>query len=183
VHDVLDLCLSCKACKAECPSNVDMAKLKAEATHQYYQQHWRPMVHRLQRHLPQLLGWGAWLAPMTNALSRWRFPRWLMQKWFGISQQRSLPVLHRQHFRRWFRQRYRHTPKQADHRVMLFDDCFTTYMEPHIGQAACKLLNSLGYQVELAGSFCCGRVLISQGYLSDARNDWWRSRLRCWQHA
>jgi FAD/FMN-containing dehydrogenase/Fe-S oxidoreductase len=169
VHEVLDLCLSCKACKAECPSNVDMAKLKAEATHQYYQQHWRPMVHRLQRHLPQVLGWGAWLAPMTNALSRWRFPRWLMQKWFGISQQRSLPVLHRQHFRRWFKQRYLHTPKQADHRLMLFDDCFTTYMEPHIGQAACKLLNSLGYQVELAGSFCCGRVLISQGYLSDAR--------------
>ncbi len=169
VHEVLDLCLSCKACKAECPSNVDMAKLKSEATHQYYQQHWRPMSHRLQRHLPALLGWGAWLAPMSNALSRWRASRWLMQKWFGISSNRSLPMLHRHHFRRWFKQRYRHTPQQPDHRVMLFDDCFTTYMEPHIGQAACKLLNSLGYQIELAGSVCCGRALISQGYLSDAR--------------
>ncbi len=169
VHEVLDLCLSCKACKAECPSNVDMAKLKAEATHQYYQRHWRPMSHRLQRYIPSLLAWGSYFAPMTNALSRWRFPRWLMQHWFGISRQRSLLPLHRQNFRRWFRHRYRHTPPQPDHRVILFDDCFTTYMEPHLGQAACRLLNSLGYQVELAGGHCCGRPLISQGYLTDAK--------------
>lgn len=170
VQDVLDLCLSCKACKAECPSNVDMAKLKAEATHHYYQHHARPLTHRLAKHVPGLLKWGAWLGPLANVTNRMRLSRWAMERWAGISRRRSLPLLHRDHLRRWYR-RYRKVQgtRTAD-RVWLFDDCFTTYTEPLIGIAAVKLLHSLGHHVELVEPLCCGRPLISQGYLTEARN-------------
>lgn len=169
VQEVLDLCLSCKACKAECPSNVDMAKLKAEATYHYYERHHRPFSDRVQRHLPTLLKVGSAVAPLANAVSNWRIVRWSLDRWAGLARHRSLPSLHFHHLRRWFRKR----PKPAAlalPKVLLWDDCFTTYTEPEIGIAAVKLIESIGYQVELAEPICCGRPLISKGYLSDARN-------------
>lgn len=170
VQSVLDLCLSCKACKAECPSNVDMAKLKAEATWHYYQQHRRPLGDGVQKHLPTLLRWGSWIAPVANGVSSTKLSRWAMQRWGGLSKKRSLPVLHRQHLRRWFgrfRQQQQSSSKAKP--VLLLDDCFTTYTEPAIGIAAIKLLHSLGHHVELVEPICCGRPLISKGYLTEAK--------------
>ncbi|MCS6851085.1 MAG: FAD-binding protein [Gemmataceae bacterium] len=169
VYDVLDLCLMCKACKAECPSNVDLAKLKAEFLHFYYQDRPRPLSHRLVAGLHRFNTWGAALAPIVNGLQESRLVRWLLEKLAGIDRRRSLPRLHADHFRRWF---LRHAPAAAAGRrgrVFLLDDCFTTFHEPHIGQATVTVLEHAGYAVDLTGLTCCCRPMISKGFLADAR--------------
>jgi FAD/FMN-containing dehydrogenase/Fe-S oxidoreductase len=165
VYDVLDLCLLCKGCKAECPSNVDVAKLKAEFLQFYYQDRQRPLSHLLVAGVHRMNRLGAPLAPLVNFLQKRRSLRWVMEKLTGIDRRRSLPPLHRHHFRRWFAH---HQPDPAAGRrgrVMLLDDCFTTFNEPAIGRAAVRVLERAGYAVELADLICCGRPMISKGFL------------------
>jgi FAD/FMN-containing dehydrogenase/Fe-S oxidoreductase len=169
VYDVLDLCLMCKACKAECPSNVDMAKLKAEFLQSYYENRSRPLGHLLMAQIHQLTRRGAPAAPLVNWLQGHRSVRWLLEKVAGIDRRRSLPRLHADHFRRWFG---RHTPAPSAGRlgrVLLLDDCFTTFHEPGIGRAAVRVLERAGYTVELAGLICCCRPMMSKGFLRTAR--------------
>jgi FAD/FMN-containing dehydrogenase/Fe-S oxidoreductase len=168
VYDVLDLCLMCKACKSECPSNVDMAKLKAEFLHHYYQGHRRPLGHRLLARMDLVQRLGAAFAPLTNWLNEKRSFRWFLEKFGGIDRRRSLPFFHWEHFRRWFRRRADRS-RSGKSPVILLDDCFTTYNEPSIGRAAVRLFEQAGFAVELAGLRCCGRPLISKGYLPEAR--------------
>jgi FAD/FMN-containing dehydrogenase/Fe-S oxidoreductase len=167
VHEVLDLCLMCKACKSECPSNVDLAKIKAEFLQLYYDGRPRPLGHHLMACIHVLNRLGAPVAPLVNWLQERRPVRWLLEKLAGIDRRRSLPPLHRDHFRRWFD---RHPPAEARHgTVLLLDDCFTTFNEPEIGRAAVRVLEAAGRRVELAGLTCCGRALISKGFLREAR--------------
>ena len=168
VFDVMGLCLQCKACKTECPSNVDMAKLKAEFLHAHYQHKPRPRGHALLANIHRLNPLGAKYAPLANRLGRLRPARWLLEKLAGIDRRRSLPELHRQHFRRWFAQRP--PASAAGKRVILLDDCFTTFNEPRIGQSAVCVLEAAGFRVELASGICCGRALISKGFLTEARD-------------
>jgi Fe-S oxidoreductase len=165
IHEVMDLCLSCKACKAECPSNVDVAKLKAEYLQAYYARRPRPLGHLLVKNIDELSPLGARWARLTNWLSRRRFARGLLEALAGIDRRRSLPELHRDHLRAWFARR---AGSVSDRRVLLLDDCFTTYQEPHIGRAAVEVLERAGCEVELAG-VCCGRAMISKGFLTEAR--------------
>jgi Fe-S oxidoreductase len=169
VQEVLDLCLMCKACKAECPSNVDMAKLKAEVLHLAYRERARPLGHHLLAGVHRLYRLGAMAAPLVNRLGRVRLVRWLLEKGAGIDRRRSLPELHRDHFRQRFAQRRTATSPAAKGIVLLLDDCFTTYSEPHIGEAAVRVLEAAGFTVRLAGLTCCTRPLISKGLLSEAR--------------
>jgi Fe-S oxidoreductase len=122
-------------------------------------------LHRLNR-------WGSLAAPFVNLMQRNRLARWMMHHFAGIDQRRSLPELHFHHFRRWFA-RHRASWNAALHprlgSVLLLDDCFTTYNEPAIGQAAVRVLEAAGYSVELAGLACCGRTLLSKGYLPEAK--------------
>jgi FAD/FMN-containing dehydrogenase/Fe-S oxidoreductase len=169
LYDVLDLCLMCKACKAECPSNVDMAKLKAEFLQSYYENRSRPLGHLLMARVDRLNRMGVRAAPLVNWLQRRRSVRWLLEKLAGIDRRRSLPRLHADHFRRWFE---RHAPAPSAGRcgrVLLLDDCFTTFHEPGIGRAAVRVLEQAGYAVELAGLVCCCRPMMSKGFLSEAR--------------
>ena len=106
-HDVLDLCLMCKACKAECPSNVDMAKLKAEFLQLYYRQPAAAAGAFADGRLPPLNRLGAPFARWSTGCRRARLVRWLLEKTAGIDRRRSLPPLHADHFRRWFA---RHRP-------------------------------------------------------------------------
>ena len=165
---VLDLCLSCKACKAECPSNVDLAKLKAEVTEVYYQNRGRPLSHWMLARLPTLLRLASSVSPLVNRLSMSKALRWLMGKTLGIDARRSLPPIHRQHFRRWFRSHSPSSNAGQRGRVLLLDDCFTSFQEPQIGKAAVALLEQAGFQVDRLG-LCCGRPLFSKGMLSTAR--------------
>jgi FAD/FMN-containing dehydrogenase/Fe-S oxidoreductase len=169
LRDVLDLCLMCKACKSECPSNVDMAKLKAEFLELHYAGQLRPLNHWLLAQTPRLYRWGAPVAPLVNWLQESKLVRWLLHQVAGIDRRRSLPPLHGDHLRWWFP---RHTSEPGAGRagrVLLFDDCFTTFNEPQIGRAAVRVLERAGYRVELANGICCGRTLISKGYLRQAK--------------
>jgi FAD/FMN-containing dehydrogenase/Fe-S oxidoreductase len=169
IAEVMDLCLSCKACKTECPSNVDMAKLKAEFLHSFYFSRPRPLGHLLVKNIHRLMPLAAEWAGFGNWLIHRPWLRRAMASLAGFDPHRSLPELHREHFRRWFSRRPAARGfATADRRVVLLDDCFTTFQEPQIGQAAVELLERTGYAVELAG-ICCGRAMISKGFLDSAR--------------
>ena len=170
LHEALDLCLQCKACKTECPSKVDMAKLKAEVLHQQYQDRPHPLGHLLLGHIFRLNPIASATAPLANCMLRNPAFKWLLEKVAGIDRRRTLPTFARDHFRRWFR-RHRSRRRRAGSAgtVVLLDDCFTTYNEPEVGIAAVRVLEAAGYRVELAGLACCGRPAISKGLLPLAR--------------
>lgn len=170
VYDVLDLCLMCKACKSECPSNVDLAKLKSEFLQFYYRGRLRPPGQWLMAYIYRVNQLGALAAPVTNWLQQNPVVRWLLEKVGGIDRRRSMPLLHAEHFRRWFAARTPSPEAGGNGRVLLLDDCFTTYNEPDIGKAAVRVLEAGGCGVELAGLVCCGRPMISKGFLTQARD-------------
>jgi FAD/FMN-containing dehydrogenase/Fe-S oxidoreductase len=164
---VMDLCLSCKACKSECPSNVDLAKLKAEWQNAYYRRRPRPVSHLMLKNIDWLSPIAAMFAGPLNWLGRRGLLRRAMQWSTGFDRRRSLPEFHRKHFRRWFSRRTPHAAPRT-HKVLLLDDCFTTFQEPQIGRAAVTVLELAGYEVELAG-ICCGRAMLSKGFLTAAK--------------
>jgi Fe-S oxidoreductase len=181
VAEVMDLCLSCKACKSECPSNVDVAKLKAEFLQALYAKRPRPLGHLFVKNVHRLSPLAAEWAGLSNWLARRPWLRRVMQSVAGIDRRRSLPEWHRDHFRRWFARWASVEPsgrraggqntsglRLGARRVVLLDDCFTTFQEPRIGRAAVELLERAGFAVELAG-VCCGRAMLSKGFLTDAR--------------
>ncbi|HEV3142771.1 MAG TPA: FAD-linked oxidase C-terminal domain-containing protein, partial [Gemmataceae bacterium] len=179
LFDVMDLCLQCKACKTECPSNVDMAKLKAEFLHSYYSHRSRPFGHQLLAYVHRLYPLMSQFAPLAKLANHSRLSRWLLEKIGGIDHRRSLPDVHFHDFRRWFGKHRRKSIALASRNpkseirnpksVLLLDDCFTTFQEPEIGKTAVKILELAGYEVDLAGGICCGRALISKGFLTQAR--------------
>ena len=172
----LDLCLQCKACKTECPSNVDMSRLKSEYLHQKYRTRTIPIGSLLVAHVHRLNAIGSATAPLSNALAKWSPVRWLMEQVAGFDRRRVVPEFERNHLRRWFR-RHRPDPRAGSRgRVILLDDCFTTYNQPAVGRAAVSVLEAAGYSVELAGLPCCGRPAISKGLL-DLANHWARQNV------
>ena len=168
LYDVMSLCLECKACKTECPINVDMAKMKSEFLHAYYRRRMRPIGQVLAGHAHQLFPIAAYFAPIVNRLANNRVARYVLDTLTGIDRRRHLPTFHRDHFRKWFLSRSLHSALRTPHSALLLDDCFTTYNEPNVGQATVKVLEAAGCRVELGG-FCCGRALISKGFLPQAR--------------
>jgi FAD/FMN-containing dehydrogenase/Fe-S oxidoreductase len=166
----LDLCLQCKACKTECPSNVDMAKLKAEFLHQYYKGRLLPLGSLLMGNIFRLNAIGSATAPLANWSLRQPAFKWMLEKMAGIDRRRTLPTFAFDHFRRWFR-RHEPDPRAGSRgKVILLDDCFTTYNTPEVGRAAVRVLEAAGFQVELAGLPCCGRPAISKGLLTLGRD-------------
>jgi FAD/FMN-containing dehydrogenase/Fe-S oxidoreductase len=168
--EALDLCLQCKACKTECPSNVDLSKLKSEVLHQNLQGRPPAIGTLLMAYINRLNPIGSATAPLANATLASPAFRWLLEKVAGIDRRRILPTFDANHLRRWFR---RHQPDPragARGRVLFLDDCFTTYNAPEVGRASVRVLEAAGYQVELAGLECCGRPAISKGMLDLARD-------------
>jgi Fe-S oxidoreductase len=119
--------------------------------------------------LPQLNRLAAPFAPVVNWLQQRRLLRWLLEKLAGIDRRRSLPPLYADHFRRWFRRHQADPHAGARGRVRLLADCFTTFNEPAVARAAVRVLERAGYAVELADVACCGRTLISKGFLRRTR--------------
>jgi Fe-S oxidoreductase len=167
LYGALDLCLECKACKKECPTSVDMAKLKAEFLARYYEKNGIPLRARLFAHAADVGRWGSRLAPLSNWAAAIPGTRWLLESLVGIDRRRPLPPFAPLSFIRWFRWRGKPPPGPKGP-VALFPDTFMNYHYPEIGMAATKLLEGLGYQVILADVGCCGRTLISKGLLSEA---------------
>ncbi len=168
LHAVMDLCLECKGCKAECPANVDMAKLKYEFLYHYYQANGLPLRNRVFGRVAKLSALGARTPRLSNALNALMPVRWLLEKIVGIDRRRPLPALATETFEDWFRG---HAPPASAPRgeVVLFHDTFVTYNTPEIGRAAVRLLEGAGYRVVLVDRKCCGRPLISKGMLDEAR--------------
>ena len=174
LFDALDLCVECKACKAECPSGVDMAKLKYELLTQRYEAHGVPLRARLFGHVAALGALGSATAPLSNALVRSRPARWLLHRLLGIDRRRTLPRFRRETFRRWFARRTAPAGQAPRGEAVLFDDTFTQFHHPEVGRAATQLLEALGYRVVLVErKGCCGRPAISKGMLGTAR-EWAR---------
>ncbi|CAM02914.1 FAD/FMN-containing dehydrogenase [Saccharopolyspora erythraea NRRL 2338] len=169
LHGILDLCLMCKACKSECPMSVDMASLKAETLAHHQQIHGVPLRSRLFASIRLLNRIGSATAPLSNLPGRTGFLRRLMQRALGITAARPLPAFQRTSLLRWFRRHRRSDAPAPMGTVTWLADSFTTFTEPHIGQAAIELLEHCGWRVELAGGGCCGRSSLSKGMLDDAK--------------
>jgi len=168
MYRVLDLCLECKGCKAECPSGVDMARVKAEFLSLYQARHGLPLRSRLFGEIARLQQVLSRLAPIHNRLRRLPAFRWAQQAVLGVDRRRVVPAV----ARRPFRDRVPVLPATGGRaeRVLLFVDSFTDRNEPEVGEAAQHLLRSAGLTVGRAeGQVCCGRPMISKGMLDRAR--------------
>ncbi len=172
IHEALDLCVECKACKSECPSGVDLAKLKYETLAYYHDVHGLPGRARAFAHIRTLARAAAPFAPLVNAAGRVAPLRLLLEKTAGIHRARPIPVLAREPFPRSFARRRAATfrPPAPRGEVVFFHDTFTDYFYPEVGHAAVAILEALGYGVRLVdGLVCCGRPAISKGMLGTAR--------------
>lgn len=169
LHEILDLCLECKACKKECPLSVDMATLKSEALAHHHELHGTPMRTRLFGHARTVNKLGAALAPLSNLPGAVNALRGLMERVTGIHRRRPLPKFRRETLPKWFAS-FEKLPRRAKRgRILFLADCFTSFTEPEIGRAAIELLDAAGWDVELVDDACCGRSLISKGMLPEAR--------------
>jgi FAD/FMN-containing dehydrogenase/Fe-S oxidoreductase len=173
----LSNCLSCKGCTPECPSNVNLALLKAELMHVAHQRHGLPLRHRILSNVDLLGRMGCFLPSVANALLDFGPTRSLLARPLGLSPKRTLPHYALERFDRWFVKRCRgglRPPTGADRaplqkKVVLWDDTFVRYHEPNIGMAAVRVLEALGFEVVLPrGRQCCGRPAFSQGNLDYA---------------
>jgi FAD/FMN-containing dehydrogenase/Fe-S oxidoreductase len=168
LHEALDLCLMCKACKSECPLGVDMAAMKSEALAHKYDTEGVPLRSRVFGAIRTLNRLGSATAPLSNLPGRIGPLRVLMERRLGIARQRPLPHFERDNLPRWFRRHQRpEAPTQG--RVTMLADSFTSFNEAGIGKAVVQLLEAAGYDVQLESKGCCGRPSISKGLLDDAR--------------
>jgi len=164
--ETLDLCLSCKACKAECPSNVDVARLKAEYTGQRNRRRaLPPLPERAMGDIRTLMRLASLAPGLVNAFSRTAPFRMLINPAGGIAPHRSLPPVGRS-VERWFRRR---PERDGAPRVGVLHDCFTGFGEGRIARACATLLEAFGYEPVLVSAGCCGRPFISLGLLEQAR--------------
>ena len=167
--EVLDLCLECKSCKAECPSNVDMAKIKYEFLHQYYKTNKVPRRSRMVADIHKTNARMAPIAPIANAITQSAPMRWALDKLVGFSSDRPAPPVVRNTFQRWFDKRKAPTGTFPRGQIVLFHDTFMNFNYPSIGVAATDLLEALGFEVIiLKDRKCCGRPMISKGLLDMA---------------
>lgn len=168
IKEVLDLCLSCKGCTSECPSNVDMASMKAEFLHQYYEANGTPFRARVFAHINDLNELGGLFPSLYNYLMSNTAIASFTKKALGVASQRSLPAIHAFSLRRWFKRNYvKQDAKNG--RVILFCDEFTNWNDTEIGVKTIQLLQALHYDVQLVSHTESGRAAISKGLLRRAK--------------
>ena len=171
LHDALDLCLECKGCKAECPSNVDMAKLKYEFLAHYNDANGISLRSNIFAHIHTLSRMASHMPTLANAMMNRPVIRQALDRWVGIDARRKMPPIAQQTFEAWFKKRLNPTARIAERNVVLFHDTFINFNYPDVGKATVLLLEAAGYHVEIAERQCCGRPMISKGLPEEAREN------------
>jgi len=176
LYETMSLCVSCKGCKRECPTGVDMAKMKIEFLHHYHGRHGRSLKDRLVAFLPRYASVASRLAWMLNLRDRIPFVATLTERLVGLSAQRRLPVWRARPFLRSAAGRYQvRAPEECD--VVLLADTFNNYFEPGNAHAALRVLEAAGYRVHVARAadggrpLCCGRTFLAAGMVNEARTE------------
>jgi FAD/FMN-containing dehydrogenase/Fe-S oxidoreductase len=168
VYAVLDFCLSCKGCKSECPSNVDMAKIKAEFLQHYYDKRHIPFRAWVISQLGMINKLGSFAPALYNQIIKWRMVSEIM----GFDARRNLPGLQKYTFRKWCKRNIassEYSEKEHTGSLCLFIDEFTGYSDVHTGIATVRLLQQLGYHIRIIPHQESGRTYISKGFLRKAR--------------
>ncbi|GHB33814.1 FAD-binding and (Fe-S)-binding domain-containing protein [Mongoliitalea lutea] len=171
IKEALDLCLSCKGCTAECPSNVDMASMKAEFLYQYQQTHGVPLRSKAFAHINELNKLGSLVPGLTNFSLSNSLTGGLLKKVLGVAPQRELPAISKESFRQWLKKSASSIPVKQPviKEIYLFVDEFINFNEPSIGITTVKLLKKLGYEVLLVDHEESGRSALSKGLLEKAK--------------
>jgi FAD/FMN-containing dehydrogenase/Fe-S oxidoreductase len=170
IYDVMDLCLSCKGCKSECPSNVDVATLKAEFLQQYYDTNGTPFRSRIIANISMVNAINSNWPGLVNFVQKNAFTSYILKSILGFAQQRQLPLLSETTLRKWAKKNLkRYQPQNPKSKVYLFCDEFTNYNELELGITAVKLLTGLGYAVEIPDHEESGRTYLSKGLVRDAK--------------
>lgn len=171
LYDILDLCLACKGCKSECPSNVDMAKLKSEFLQHYHDEHGIPLRTRLIAYISTIQRLGSVFPTAFNFFATQAFFSRMLKKTLGFAGKRSIPVLYKITLKRWIRRNPGELlPRQAERgAVYLFIDEFSNFNDTETGISAIRLLTALGYRVMLAKNRESARTFISKGLLRKAK--------------
>ena len=165
VYDILDNCIECKGCKTECPSNVDMAKMKSEFLYHYQQKNGSTLRNRMFSRIGKLSKLASTCPSVVNFANS-TFPvKWILSQ-IGISKHRDIPHFARKPFSFWLKSTI---PFKAEKTVVLLNDTFTEYNTPKLGKFSVSILNKLGYNVEVPPYTCCGRPMISKGFLKEAK--------------
>jgi FAD/FMN-containing dehydrogenase/Fe-S oxidoreductase len=170
MRDTMELCVSCKGCRRECPTGVDMARMKIEFQHQYAKRHGLTLRQKLISYLPRYASAASKLAPLLNLRDTIPGAAWLTEKLLGMSARRSLP--------RWSTSPLP-SPRRGvgGNKVVLFIDTFSRYFERENVQAALEVLEAAGYQVEFAvpadngRPLCCGRTFLAAGLVEEAKTE------------
>jgi len=168
IYDVMSLCLSCKACKSECPSNVDMAKLKAEFLQHYYDANGVPFRSKLIANFTASAKLGSIAPGMYNFVMQNKMLGGIIKRAVGFAVERSMPTISKQTLMAWYRKNYV-APQHPVKRVYLFCDEFTNYNDAHIGIKAVQLLTALGYDVVIPVHEESGRTWLSKGLVRKAK--------------
>jgi FAD/FMN-containing dehydrogenase/Fe-S oxidoreductase len=170
VHQALELCLSCKACKSECPTGVDMATLKSEFLSHYWAGRLRSRAAYAFGLMPWWLKLGGRLPGLANFATQTRGLATLAKLAAGVARERTIPRLAPQTFSDWFATRHAPARYLPNGRVVLWPDTFTDHFHPDTARAAVEVLEAAGYSVELpSGWVCCGRPLYDFGFIGQAR--------------
>lgn len=169
IYEVMDLCLSCKACKSECPSNVDMAKLKAEFLQQYYDANGVPFRSRLIANFSASAKLGSIMPSVYNFFVSNKITGSLIKTMSGFHVKRSMPSLSAITLQKWYANHRKNVSVTGNKKLYLFCDEFTNYNDSHIGQKAILLLEKLGYEVVIPEHLESGRTWLSKGLVRDAQ--------------
>ena len=170
IKEVMDLCMSCKGCKSECPSNIDMARYKAEFQHQYYKSNGVPFRTKMIASFEKNNAKASKVPGLYNALTTFVPTASIAKSIMGIAPKRSFPKLHKQTLRVWFKG-FKPTVNNGSIKgsIVFFCDEFTNYNDTNIGITAIKLLDKLGYRVKMIDHTESGRTMFSKGLLDGAK--------------
>ncbi|MBS1668851.1 MAG: FAD-binding protein [Bacteroidetes bacterium] len=174
IYEVMDLCLSCKGCKSECPSNVDVAKLKAEFMQHYYDEHGVPFRSRMIANFTKSAKLGALMPGMYNFVMKNDFTSKLIKRFSGFAADRSMPLMYKTTLQAWFKKHQRESEIRnqtsfPNGKVYLFCDEFTNYNDTEIGIKAILLLEKLGYKLVIPHHEESARTWLSKGMIKEAQ--------------